>query len=389
MSMPAPVGAFPRWLPPSERSAGGSIYTPGVSNLQVKWSEAELLADDDVAEPLIAGGVRCHGGFAADDAYVSPRTKHRVPATKAWQRSHREEFGTEILDAPIELWPEVFPNVAQTKYLLRAGVPDPTISALTRIGTVEGFGSMIRAVNVENMQKHFVESIDGTAIAHLQRGLFEAHARDEAGWEEEAGHKQMWFAARDIAFDAPVTEDMTQTMLIRMGIVPADGKPPTPEEVRRNAEAVRRFPDLDLSLELMVRRMVGLLFIEVSAFHTFAWAEEVLADTQLVAGEGRAADLVAYIRADETPHVDYLRTALTEMRDRTFVGESGARIAGAEVIGTLWDSALELSLGANRESFVRTATAELEHALAAHALRDEILEGFRALGAEAAAGTAR
>ena len=60
-----------------------------------------------------------------------------------------------------------------------------------------------------------------------------------------------------------------------------------------------------------------------------------------------------------------------------------------EVIGTLWDAALELSLGANRDGFVRTATAELEHALASHARRDEILEGFRALGAEAASGTPR
>jgi hypothetical protein len=129
--------------------------------------------------------------------------------------------------------------------------------------------------------------------------------------------------------------------------------------------------------------MVGLLFIEVSAFHTFAWAAEVLADTDLVAGDGRAADLVAYIRADETPHVDYLRTALTEMRDRTFVGESGARIPGAEVIGTLWDTALEQSLGVNRDNFVRQATSELDHALSGHARRDDILEGFRALGAEA------
>jgi hypothetical protein len=354
-----------------------------VSNLQLNWSEAELLANDDVAEPLVAGGVRCHGGFAADGTYVSPRTKYRVPATKAWQQSHREVFGGEILDAPLELWPEVFPNVAQTKYLLREGVPGPTISALTRIGTVEGFGSLIRAVNVENMQRHFAESIAGTAVAHLQSGLFEAHARDEAGWEEEAGHKQMWFAARDIAFEDPVTDDMTQTMLVRMGIVAADGKAPTPEEARRNAEALRRFPDLDLSLEMMLRRMVGLLFIEVSAFHTFVWAAEVLADTDLVAGDGRAADLVAYIRADETPHVDYLRTALTEMRDRTFVGESGARIPGAEVIGTLWDTALEQSLGVNRDNFVRQATSELDHALSGHARRDDILEGFRALGAEA------
>jgi hypothetical protein len=354
-----------------------------VSNLQLTWSEVELLANDDVAEPLVAGGVRCHGGFVDDGRYVSPRAKNRVPATKAWQQSHRELFGNEILDAPIEQWPDTFPNVAQTKYLLREGVPGPTISALTRIGTVEGFGSMIRAVSVEKLQRHFAESIAGTAIAHLQNGLFEAHARDEAGWEEEAGHKQMWFAARDIAFEHPVTEDMTQTMLVRMGIVPADGKVPTPEEIRRNAEAVRLFPDLDLSLEMMVRRMVGLLFIEVSAFHTFAWAEEVLSDTELVAGDGRAADLVRYIRADETPHVDYLRTALTEMRDRTFVCESGANIAGAIVIGTLWDTALEQSLGVNRENFLRTATAEVEHALAAHPRHDEILEGFRALGSEA------
>jgi hypothetical protein len=360
-----------------------------VSDLQLTWSETELLANDDVAEPLVAGGVRCHGGFAGDGSYVSPRTKHRVPATKAWQQSHRELFGREVLDPPLELWPEVFPNVAQTKYLLREGVAEPTISALTRIGTVEGFGSLIRAVHVENMQRHFDESIAGTAIAHLETGLFEAHARDEAGFEEEAGHKQMWFAARDIAFENPVSDDMTQMMLERMGIVAPGGKPPTPEEARRNAEAMRRFPEIDLSLEMMVRRMVGLLFIEVSAFHTFAWAEAVLRDTDLVAGDERAADLVAYIRADETPHVDYLRTALTEMRDRTFVGASNAKIPGAEVIGALWDAALAQSLGANRENFVRTAMAEVEHALVGNPRRAEILEGFRALGSESVPEVAR
>jgi hypothetical protein len=180
---------------------------------------------------------------------------------------------------------------------------------------------------------------------------------------------------------------MTQTMLVRMGIVPADGKPLTPEEMRRNAEAVRRFPDVDLSLEMMVRRMVSLLFIEVSAFHTFAWAEEVLSDTDLVAGDGAAADLVRYIRADETPHVDYLRTALTEMRDRTFVGDNGRRVAGRELIGTLWDAALELSLGANRENAVRTFTAEVEHALATNPRGEQILEGFRALGDPSLAGS--
>ena len=56
----------------------------------------------------------------------------------------------------------------------------------------------------------FDEDVDGTAIDHLDRGLYEAHARDEAGFEDEGGHKQMWFAARDIAFENPVTEDETE-----------------------------------------------------------------------------------------------------------------------------------------------------------------------------------
>ena len=73
---------------------------------------------------------------------------------------------------------------------------------------------------------------------------------------------------------------------------------------------------------MMMRRMVGLLFIEVSAFHTFAWAEAVLSrHRSRRRRRRRRPQLVRYVRADETPHVDYLRTALTEMRDRTFVGE--------------------------------------------------------------------
>ena len=352
-----------------------------MSNLQLVWSEAELLATDAVDEPLIAGGVKCHGGFTAA-GYVSPRTKNRVPAIVNWQQAHREQFGTEILDAPLELWPEVFPNVAQSKYLLREGVREPMIAALTRIGTVEGFGGMIRAVQVENMQSHFSESIAGTATAHLNSGLFEAHARDEAGFEDEGGHKQMWFASRDVAFEQPVTEDMTQEMMVRMGILPADGKMPSAEDMRKAAEALRLFPDIDMTLEMMIRRMVSLMFIEISAFHSFAWAEEVLSDDDLVAESKTAVELVRCIRADETPHVDYLRTSLSEMRDRTFVGASGKNYVGTEVIQKFWDTALEQSLGVNRQNFIKQQIAEIEHALEGNKRRAQILEGFYALGTE-------
>jgi hypothetical protein len=344
---------------------------------QLGYSTAELLATGAIDAPLVAGGRRCHGGFDAGGNYVSPRTKHRAPAIRAWQANHRAQTGREILDAPIDTWPESYPNVAQAKYLIAEGVREPMITQLTRIGTVEGFGAMIRHAHVGDLQRFFDDSIAGTALAHLDTGLFEAHARDEAGFEDEAGHRDMWFAARDVAFESPLTEDQTALMLERMGI-PAS--PPTAEQIAAAQLAFRIHDDLDPAFESMIRRMLGILFIEISAFHTFAWAEEVLSDTALVAGDGEAARIVSYVRADETPHVEYLKTALTEIRDRTLVGESGRRLDGAAVISRLWDLALAESLGVRRDAFLQTVLGELEHSLAGHRRRDEILEGFHALG---------
>lgn len=351
-----------------------------MSNLQLEWTERELLASDAIAAPLRAAGTRCHGGFDADGAYRSPRTRFRTPAIAAWQAHHREQFGTEIIDIPLSTWPESYPNVAQAKLLLRAGVRDPMITVLTRIGTVEGFGAMIRYADVGDPQRFFAESVAGTAVAHLDRGLFEAHARDEAGFDDEAGHKQMWFAARDLAFEEPVTEDQTALMLERMGLGGGGTTQPDPERIRRQMEAARVFADLDLGLELLVQRMINILLIEISAFHTFAWAEAVLSDTDLVAGDGEAARVVSYIRQDETPHVEYLKTALTEMRDRTFVGESGRCIAGTEVVGELWDRGLADSLGPRRDEQLRVTRREIERALEAHPGGDDLLEEFDALG---------
>lgn len=349
------------------------------TNAATVWTEAELLEGDPVAEPLVLGGYRCHGGFDADGTYRSPRTRFRTPAIDAWQRSHREQFGTELLDVPLDRWPPTYPNVAQARYLLEQGVREPMILTLTRIGTVEGFGAMIRHANVPDRQRFFDESIAGTAIDHLDRGLFEAHARDEAGWDEEAGHEHMWFAVRDVAFDHPVTEDQTRTMLDRMGIAPG-GAAPDPAAARQRMLDGRVFDDLDPELEAMVRRMIGILLIEISAHHVFAWAEELLTDPDLVAGDGDGARLVSYIRQDEAPHVAYLATTLTEMRDRTFIGESGRRIAGTEVVGRLWELGLSDSLGAGRTGLRQLRVREVEDALVGHSRRGEILEGFHALG---------
>ncbi len=345
------------------------------------WTEHELLATDPGIEPLMVGGYRCHGGFDAEGRYHSPRTRFRVAAIEAWQQQHRDQYGTDLLDVPLATWPATYPNVAQSRYLLQEGVREPAISTLTRIGTVEGFGAMIRHANVPDRQRFFVESIAGTAIEHLDRGLFEAHARDEAGWDEEHGHQHMWFAARDVAFEHPVTEDQTAVMLERMGISNS-GAPPDPAAIRARMLAARVLDDVDLGLEMLIQRMIGILLIEISAYHVFAWAEELLADSDLVAGDGAAARLVSYIRQDEAPHVAYLATTLTEMRDRTFVGESGRAIPGTEVIGPLWERGLADSLGVRREHNLRVAVGEVEVALESNRRAGEILEQFHALGDE-------
>lgn len=339
---------------------------------QVRFTEAELLADLPVAEPLLAGGVRCHGGFDHEGRYVSPRTRFRLPAIEAWGVQHSRQFGTELIEVPLEWWERSFPSVAQARFLIGAGVPEPLVATLTRIGTVEGYGANIRLLKPKELQRFFVEDIGGTAIDHLGGGLFEAHGRDEAGWDEAAGHRDMWFAARDIAFGRPGEDLDIEAMLARMGF--GAGRP--------GADAPRLLPDdIAPELEMMVTLMVRVLFIEISAFHTFAWAEAWMSDTDLVAGEGEAARLVSYIRADESPHVGYLRTALTEMRDRTWVGEGGRWHAGTDMIGRLWEPLLAQSLGTAREQGRRAALGEVEHWCAQRRNGADVLAEFHSIGA--------
>ena len=153
-----------------------------MSNLQLDWTEDELLADDPFDEPLSPAAC---GATAASTP--TARTGRRgpdsaVPAIECVAGAPPRAVRHRALDVPLSTWPETYPNVAQAKFLVREGVRDPVITTLTRIGTVEGFGAMIRYANVDDLQRFFDESIAGTALAHLDRGLFEAHARDEAGF---------------------------------------------------------------------------------------------------------------------------------------------------------------------------------------------------------------
>jgi hypothetical protein len=346
---------------------------------QLTYTAEELLTTSEVAEPLVANGVRCHGGIDSDGNYVSPRTEYRTPAIAAWQDNHLKQFpGKSLIDIGLDDWPPNFPSLEQTQMLLRNEAPEPVVATLTRIGTVEGFGSFLRYTTVPDLQSIIEEDITGTALAHLGSGLIEAHARDEAGWEEEgrseAGHRDMWFAARDISFNNPVSTDQTEVMLQRMGIAGAGGAPGP------LAAPERLLPDdIDFDLEMLLQRMIRLLMIEISAFHTFTWAEDLLSDDTLVSGKGEAAFIVKCIRADETPHVEYLRTALTELRDRTVVGTSGRRHSGQTIFQTLWDRARADATGARRDDTVATISAEIRHSLAGRSDADAIWEEFNSL----------
>jgi hypothetical protein len=88
---------------------------------------------------------------------------------------------------------------------------------------------------------------------------------------------------------------------------------------------------------------------------------------------------VSFIRADETPHVDYLKTALTEMRDRTWVGTDGKKHKGIEMIGTLWDRGLEQSLGAGRAQTRKAVLGEVEHWCLQRDNGADVLAEFHAL----------
>jgi hypothetical protein len=294
---------------------------PAAEPERLVYSREEILDSGSYQEPLIANGVRCHGGFDGDGRYRSPRTLHRAPAIHAWQQRLAGE-GRDLLDIPRALMPPQYPNAEQATLLLRNGVREPIVRALTIISIVEGFGAIIRDVRVPDLTALMVEPIEGTALAHLREGLFEAHARDESGYRDEGGHKQMWEAARDLALESPkIPGDVLMRMMGRSG--------------GRGRRSERPFPQIDESLERMLQIMAQVLVIEIFAEGTFEWGVRLLSNPEVSAAPEAAGAMVRHIQSDESPHVEYLRTALSEINGRTLRTVDGGTIAGREVVGGL------------------------------------------------------
>jgi hypothetical protein len=124
----------------------------------------------------------------------------------------------------------------------------------------------------------------------------------------------MWEAARDLAFEKPrIPGDVLLRMMGRGG---------------RGERGERLLPELDETLERMIGMMARVLVVEIFAEGTFEWGIELLSDPEVSAEPERAGALVAYVRADENPHVQYLRTALAELRARTLRTVQGGTLSG-------------------------------------------------------------
>lgn len=331
---------------------------PNQSRLEFKFDE--LIASPNFDTPLIAGGVRCHGGFDSDGSYCSPRTLYRVPAVKAWQQQHAAASRFPLLEIPPDCIPPHLPSVEQAKLLLREGVREPMVRTLTEIAIIEGFGATIRDLPVPPLESFIREDTAGTALAHLTAGLFEAHARDEAGWGEEGGHKQMWDAARDLALSSPkVPGDVLMAIMSRRG-----------------GERRRVIPRLREPVERLIAFMMNVLIIEVFAAETFRWAEEVLADPEVSDAPQAAADMVRYIRSDESPHVEYLRTALSEIGARTVLAEDGGEIAGSEIVSEMMDRSMRFIMRQRREDRRKQLHETIRRSAAGRKDLEELLQRF-------------
>ena len=293
---------------------------------KVQWTQKEIEAHHDYAQPHVEVGLVLHGGFDAAGHYIPPRTLHRLTAVENWQQQLAAQ-GVDFIQANISLLKEdSYPNPEQQKLLLRRGMGQTLFNSLTNIGRTEAKGAVIGTIPVPDFQSIIAEDISGTCLGHLDKGLFTSHGWDEGGMPDKkvGAHDQMWFAARDLLWD-PGTYDLPPE---------AAGGPP-------GGDGQRTMPLIPEHHERVIRFMMMVLMIEIKAYRGFAFNEDIMRDPQFFTDRRdkaeKAADIIARIRLDEDVHVAYLQTALTEFRNFTIKTVDGTEVPGSEVFDEPWE----------------------------------------------------
>ena len=293
---------------------------------KLSYTRDELMASHTYARPHERAGYLLHGGFLADDTYVSPRVLNRWPAVKAWQEQLTAN-GWPLIDATVQLLKRgAYPNIPQERLLLSHGYGQPFWNSLTITGVIEARGRALCDLEAPDFQTIIEDDISQTCTGHLHKGLLYAHGADEGGDPAEpqyGAHDAMWFAARDLVFGAD-----------RYPL------PEVPESIGR-PDTGRLMPQLPAGFEQLILLLMNVLMIEVRAecFFSFCCAimrdKDVFTDRREQAEE--AAAMVERIRTDEAIHVGYLQTAISEMRSFTFKTVDGGTVKGKDLIDPIWE----------------------------------------------------
>jgi hypothetical protein len=332
----------------------------------------ELLRSYDYARPQLEAGYRLHGGFLADGRYASPRTLVRTPAVERWAEALRAKGGT-LIDVSRSILPtETWPNYAQSKLLLQAGLDRTFWTSLTTTGIVEARGGALCQITPPDFQPLVAEDLSATLTGHLDKGLLWAHGADEAGDPADratGAHDVMWFAVRDLVF--------------------AKDAYPVPEVARvARTEPERQMPQIPPEHENFVKFLMSVLVVEVRAESFFDHCCRLLRDPALFtdrrAAAEHAADLVDRIRQDETIHVRYLQVFLSELRQFSF----GPGLKGAAFIDPIWDRVRGFVQPERRREMHAAIAAEAEAKLGAEQAR-QFLAAFDALETESGVGKAQ
>jgi hypothetical protein len=331
------------------------------------YSEDELVAEHEYVVPHVAAGFRLHGGLDADGRYLSPRTRVRAPAVRAWQERLRDEGHVLLPADPSLLRAGPYPSHEQVRCLLRHGIDQGLWNTLTITGIIEARGRILAAYRAPDFQPLVEEDLSTRAIGHLNKGLLLAHGLDEGGEPERGigGHDAMWFAIRDLVLGKdrhPIPE--------------------VPPRIAREDEAERLAPRLPLAHEQLITLLMNVLMIEVRAETVFAATERLLRDPSLFPARRAEAEeavvLVNRIRQDEEIHVEYLRTVLSELRAVGF-HTGGARFPGAEVIDPMWRVFVHWHAVENPRRARAEQQALVRRRILAHPEGESILREFEAL----------
>lgn len=291
---------------------------------QLIFTKEEIEAEHDYVMPHVEYDIQLHGGFDAQGNYLSPRTLHRWRAIEAWH-DQLVVRDVPIVEASTDLLTEPnFPNVDQQVLLLRHGFEKSFWDSITITGLIEARGRALAEFTAPDFQSIVVEDISGMALGHMNKGLLTAHGWDEGGRPETdiGGHDVMWFVARDLLFGQD-----------------AYPIPEAPVSIGREKDE-REMEQLPVEHETLITFLMNLLMIEVRAERAFQFYEAVIGSPETFADKSieatHAIKLVNRIRLDESVHVAWLQSAISEFRSLTINTVDGAQVLGAEIIDPVW-----------------------------------------------------